>query len=74
MTDEIAVGDRVRVQEQVGDVVQIDEHDDALCYHVVLEEGGRKRFFDTVTEIEKVVDPVDKLVADDFDPAGGSTC
>lgn len=63
----IEVGDRVHVQGEVGDVVKIDDHDESRCFHIVLENGGRKRFFDTVTEIEKIVDPFDKLVSGEVD-------
>ncbi len=68
MSDEISVGDRVRVQGKIGDVVKVEDHEDSKCFHVVLEEGGRKRYFDTVTNIEKVVDPFDQLLNGSFDP------
>lgn len=68
MSNEISVGDRVKVQGKVGDVVKVEDHEDSKCFHVVLEEGGRKRYFDTVTNIEKVVDPFDQLLNGSFDP------
>jgi SNF2 family DNA or RNA helicase len=67
---DISVGDRVILESVgVGNVVQIDYPGDTRCFHIVFEDGDRKRIFDTDTgpDVEKVTNPLNKLTNREFD-------
>ncbi|MFX0198361.1 MAG: helicase-related protein [Candidatus Hodarchaeota archaeon] len=67
-TQNIQVGDKVRIGSEIGEVIKIDRYDKSTCFRVAFKEGPPKSFFSPPTEIEKISDPVSRLKSWDFDP------
>jgi ERCC4-related helicase len=64
----IQIGDKVRIGSEIGEVIKIDKYDKTTCYRIAFKEGSPKSFFSPPTKIEKINDPITRLKNWDFDP------
>jgi superfamily II DNA or RNA helicase len=66
--EQIAVGDKVRVGAEIGEVTRVEDHGPAKEYRVYFEKSGLRTFFSPPTVLEKIKDPLTKLKNLEFDP------
>jgi SNF2 family DNA or RNA helicase len=62
----ISVGDKVRVGDQVGEVIKIEQYGEAIQYRIYFDDGVRS-IFSPPTKIEKVSSPIELVKSMQFD-------